>query len=214
MSAAPLAALSGVVDRPRISVHYGLVLTGHTHLRRLSGPMRTHPWHPDRCTSLCAGWAVLASVLGLGCYRDVPTALDQVPPGSSVRAQIVVHGTMRSPSGPRPDPSTGRESLTIQGTLVERDRDRVVFQVPALRTAAQLAYDPVHQRISVARQDVLHIALRRLDAKRTGGIVALIAGATVVAILTASTEVGGSVSQPPPSGDVSVRGVLRWSCCR
>lgn len=183
-------------------------------MRLASRPLLADPWRFHGPATRHAICAALAWVLGLGCYRDVPTALDHAPPGSSVRALIVVDGTTASPFGRRPGRSADREQLIIQGTLVQRDSARVDFLVPATRTAASLAYGPVDQLISVARQDVLRVALRRLDAKRTAGLIALIAGATVVAVFTASTEVGGTVSRPPPSGDVSIRGALPRGCCR
>ncbi len=158
--------------------------------------------------------ATLGSLLGVGCYRDVPMPLDQLPPGSPVRALIVADPTVTSAFGGAAGGPAARTQVLIQGTLLERGAERVRFLVPASRTGATLAYAPFNQEISVARQDVLRVDWRRLEPKRTAGLVALIAGATVVAVLTASTEVGGTTSQPPTSGDVSVRGALPPTCCR
>ena len=111
--------------------------------------------------------------------------------------------------GGEPQAVAAQEQVTIQGTFLQHDGERVVLLVPAFRTGVSLAHDPLDRQISVARQDVFRIALRRLDAKRTAGLAALIAGATLVAVLTASTEVGGTVSGRPTSGDVSRRGALQ-----
>lgn len=153
------------------------------------------------------GRAGVASVCALGCYRHVPTTVDQAPIGSFVRVVVVADRTAGTAAG------QGRTVLDIRGTLLDRDSTGVLFAVPVNRSGTALAYEPVNQRIRVAPQDVLRIELRQFDGKRTGGLVALLAGAAVAATITGS-RVGGGLDQPTPPGDESVRGILQWRCCR
>ena len=58
--------------------------------------------------------------LVLACYRYVPASLDVVPSGSAVRATLSTESQLALRD------SLGLRRQTVQGTLVERDGDRLL----------------------------------------------------------------------------------------
>jgi hypothetical protein len=130
-------------------------------------------------------------------------------PGSSVRAVVRIPGALAEG-----EHSGASHELKIQGTLVRQDSQRVLFLVPSSRVPGYAVLAQTDEPISIPRRDVLNIAVRRIDPRRTAGLVAAIVTASAVALLTTSTKVGGTTSRPPVSGDVSIRGLLDpGSCC-
>lgn len=143
----------------------------------------------------------------LGCYGHIPATLEEVAPGDYVRAVVVANRTGTSPEA-------GREVRTIRGTVAERAAGRVVISVAPSRAVAPRGLEPLDQRISVVDGDVLRVDRRRLNGVRTGGFVALVVGAAIIATVTGSRIVGGGSDQPSATLDDSIRGWLGLHCCR
>jgi hypothetical protein len=143
--------------------------------------------------ALCA----CAAALSLGCYAYVPAPLDTLPVGSRVRAllstetQVVLRDSL------------GLELRGLNGTLVGREDDRLLFQVRTASGSSAFGSQPLHQRIAVSSQDVLRVEVRRVHGLKTGALVGAIAAAAVLAV---EAWGGGNPGTPaPPNGGPAER---------
>src|SRR5688572_26756445 len=99
-----------------------------------------------------------------GCYRYVPTTVDAAPVGARVRAllstetQLVLRDSLGL--GPR----------GLNGTLVGREDDRLLFQVRTASGSRTFGAQPLHQRIAVSQEDVLRVDVRRVHGLKTGAL--------------------------------------------
>ena len=146
----------------------------------------------------------LAVLLCPGCFRYTPVALDQVPVGTAIRAQLSAEGLQRLQS---------RLDTTVEGSLLRateldarligRDTERVLLSIPWVRTGDVYKSQTLHQEVDLPRADVLQISLKRLDRKRTGAVVGVLAvavGVTAYKVLTG--ESGGTTRPPDDPGPV------------
>jgi hypothetical protein len=133
-----------------------------------------------------------------GCYRYVPTAIDAVPVGETVRAllstetRLVMHDSL------------GLDLRGLNGTLVGREDDRLLFQVRAASGSSAFGARPLYQRIAVSPRDVLRVDVKRVHGVKTGALVAAILAAAT--IMTIEAWAGRNPGTPePPNGGPSER---------
>jgi hypothetical protein len=146
--------------------------------------------------------ALAAIFVVSGCYRYVPTTIDAVPVGARVRAllstetQLVLHDSL------------GLDFRGLNGTVVGRQDDRVLFQVRTASGSSAFGARPLYQRIAVSPQDVRRVDVRRVHGFKTGALVAAIAAAAT--IMTIEAWAGRNSGRPEsPNGGPSER-YGRW----
>ena len=105
-----------------------------------------------------------------GCYTYASMPVEQIPPGSDVRARI---------SGAEADSLTqelGREQdRVIVGELTEKRASDVLLSVPSLVHSSTGSNDRVYQRITIPKSSLFEVEVRRLDRWKTVGIMAVAA---------------------------------------
>jgi hypothetical protein len=128
--------------------------------------------------------------LQLGCYQYVPADLTTVPVGGRVRA--VVNGT----AADRLRSTYGVADPTLDGRVVARDGDVLTLAIASLPLGSALGtHGTLYQEIPVAAADVVGAEVRRVDAFRTGALVAVsAAAATVIAVRAFHGSTGGTGS--------------------
>lgn len=148
---------------------------------------------------------VLAVLLVLGgCYTYTPVELDSIPIGSGVQAHLSAEGAVRL----RERTGVGDGAFTdrrVGGTLLERDAERILLNVPWVNTQSVYQPQALTQRIDLSRNDIIELRHRRLDRTRTGILVASAALAAAVLLLDTFTgETGGKTTLPPVGGPSEV----------
>ena len=148
-----------------------------------------------------AGLLVGAAIaLQLACYRYVPADLTAVPVGGHFRAIV-------NPTAANQLLATyGVATATLDGRLVARDDDVLTLSVPSVPLGSPLGTHALYQEVPVAAADVVDVSVRKLDALRTGALVA--AAAAVTAAITTralSGATGGTTSGTTGSPTESVR---------
>lgn len=121
-----------------------------------------------------------ASSVATGCYSFVPTRMETLAPGSSVRMEI--SGTAVD----RLRPMRFTSSPVLEGIVSDRADGR--FNMDAMiRTVDPAGITAIHtQRLNLADEEVRAVSFRRLDVLRTGiaaGGVALVIGGTLYMLL-------------------------------
>ncbi len=163
---------------------------------------------PQRQISSLAFATLMCALVSLGCYKYAPATFETIPVGSDVRAMLST--TAQEELRDR----TGMNTAEIEGELVEKG-DRVLISVKAAEGSRMLGNDDLYQWIDVPRQGVVRLDVRQVDAVRTGGLVAALAGASVVVLRQAFG--GSDPDRPDPGGgpDDSIVGwVLRFPIFR
>lgn len=113
-------------------------------------------------------------VLCGGCYTYTPVEPGAVTPGASVRARISASASDRL--APLLGPSGGR---LLSGSWISATSDTFVVEVPSVNDAQSGGtIQTLHQRVSIARGELLELEARTLDRVRTGALAA--AAAVVV----------------------------------
>jgi len=118
-----------------------------------------------------------AIVLVLACYRYVPASLDVVPSGSAVRATLSTEAQLALRD------SLGLQRQTVQGTLVERDGDRLLLAVRTDAAEWRAGAPALYHRIAVTPRDVLQVEVKRLQRGRTAGLLAALAAAATISVI-------------------------------
>ncbi len=137
------------------------------------------------------GWWAL--VVSLGCYRWVPATIDLTPQGEQLQALLSTEGQLVLRD------RIGIDSRTVTGELLEAGADTVLFAVRSVRSGDGLGNEPVlYQRIDIPRSHILRVDRRELDPLRTGGVIAGVAGVTVLLVTQAFGE---SNPGDAPTGD-------------
>lgn len=136
---------------------------------------------------IAAAWAAVSA---LGCYHYAPASIETVPAGTRVRATLTpaAEAELRE--------KAAIEAATLDGTLVERG-DRLLFDVRSTTAADGAGVRALYQRVDVAPQDVVRVEVRRLDAVRTGGLIAALAGFTAFAVIQALGDPDPGSERPP-----------------
>jgi hypothetical protein len=102
------------------------------------------------------------------CYTYAPVELNNVTPGTMVRARIAADQIARV------EPLTGRSSRVLDGVLVDAGTDTLLIEVPAAtRTLTGGGIQVLNQRLSIPRSGVTEVELKRLSRPRTMGLIAV-----------------------------------------
>jgi hypothetical protein len=150
----------------------------------------------------------LLSVLPLlaGCYAYAPIEPLTVRPGVSVRARVSGAGADRI----APLLGTSNARL-LSGRLVDTRADTLIVEVPTVMQASLAGVaEPLHQRVSIPRTDLLELETRRLDRFRTAavvGSVAIVVG--TIAVKAIRNERGGGGTPPGGGGNEARIPLLR-----
>lgn len=118
--------------------------------------------------------AALALPCAVGCYSYTPVQPGEVRPGVTVRARV---NPIASASIA---PLLGTTPRVLTGAVISSASDTVVVEVPSVQQAAiGSSVQTLHQRVALARNDVVIWEIRELDRRRTyaavGGAAALVA---------------------------------------
>lgn len=144
----------------------------------------------------------LATAASTGCFRYVPATLDAVPVGAEVRAVVSTEAQVRLRD------SLSLDARPLTGALVERETDRVMFQVRTGSGASEFGSQPLFQRIGLGRGDVLRVDERRVSLVRTGLLAVGIAGAAVfIAVEGLGALLPGT---PEPRGGEPAERIVGW----
>ena len=142
------------------------------------------------------------------CYTYVPVELAAVRPGMSVRARVSAVAAARvAPLLGTPD------ARLLTGKLIDTSADGVLVEVPSLvQGPTANSFETLHQRVSIARSELIEMEARSLDKLRTG---ALVGGTAVVLVATLVKALKGDAgtSHVTPGGPSEARfsiPVLRW----
>lgn len=141
-----------------------------------------------------AALGAMAAALSLGCYSYVPSTMNAVPVGARVRALLSTEAEVALHD------SLGLELRSLNGTLVERQDSRLLFQVRTASGAAAFGSRPLNQRIAVSEQDVLRVDVRRMSRLKTGALIAALVGAAAVVAIEGFGLLKPGTPQPPPTG--------------
>lgn len=119
-------------------------------------------------------WIALGVIatMGVGCYSYVPVALDDVPPGTHVRAHI--RGSTAADLR-----QLGADWEHVDGRLIERGNEQLVVEILEATSFTTGGARSLSQRIDLPVQDVVSVQVRRLDGLKTGIAAALAAGGLV-----------------------------------
>jgi hypothetical protein len=134
-----------------------------------------------------------ASPLCAGCYSYTVAQPGAIEQGATVRARIT------PAAGATIAPLLGSTPRTLTGKVISNLRDTVIVEVPAV-TQAEIgsAVQTLHQRVSLAKGDVLEWEVRRLDRGRT---YALVGGVALVIGGVLFNSVKGELGQNGHPGD-------------
>jgi hypothetical protein len=123
---------------------------------------------------------VLMSTVFGGCYSYRVVPVEQAPVGETVRARV-------SPAeADRLREVIGRDDRVVEGELLAPPDSAILV---AVRTSVVDASVQTHQRVTVPRQGLLELEVRRLDRWKTVGIAAAVVGvASALAITQFNTD--------------------------
>ena len=151
---------------------------------------------------LCVGG--LLPFLG-ACYSYMPIEVAAVRPGASVRARV------SSPAANRLAPLLHvADARVITGTLIDSVSDGVLVEVPTIVPGeVGSTFETLHQRVSIARSDLVEFETRKIDRFRTGVIISAAAIAASVVVVRALNGDAGRDRPPPGGGTDLLRPVRR-----
>ena len=110
---------------------------------------------------------ILLSALMLGCFTYVPAEVEAVPLGTRVRARLTPTGAQAFST------RTGMERETVNGTLVEKRGNSIVFLVRSVSGfQSSSSLDNLYQQIDVPRQDIMLVERKKVHPVKTGVAIA------------------------------------------
>lgn len=147
--------------------------------------MRRSPW--IRATAVVCGTTMLG-----GCYMYSTVGVSDVSVGSTVRAHVTEAVAERA------DTVVGYHATTFVGEVTARDAGGgLLLRVPGQVFTNSGQTHRYHPQIRLLPSDVLDLQARKLNATRTGALVALgVAAAVIIVKSVFSGQTGGI----PPSG--------------
>lgn len=152
----------------------------------------------------CLSIAALLPLLG-ACYSYMPIEVSAVRPGASVRARVSPPAALRL--APLLHVSDAR---VVSGTLIDSIADGVLVEVPTIVPGeVGSTFETLHQRVSIARSDLVEFETRKIDRFRTGAIIGVAAIAASVVIVRALNGDAGRDRVPPGGGTDLLRPVRR-----
>jgi hypothetical protein len=132
------------------------------------------------------------SALLSGCITYVPAEIEAVPENARVRATLTDEGKQALYR------RTGLDRETINGRLVERRGNSVVFSVRSVFASQSEAMSDLVQHIDVPRDDIGRLDLKEVDGPKT---TLLIAGSTGVVAATALLAMRSGQASSTPDGN-------------
>lgn len=113
------------------------------------------------------------------CYTYVPIEPAAVGPGASVRVRVSTAAAARiAPL------LGGADSRVVAGTMIENSPAGMVVEIATIDPAdAGSSFQPLHQRVSIARNELVELETRTLDRFRTGTVAAAVAIVVGTAVL-------------------------------
>ena len=129
-----------------------------------------------------------------GCFSYAPIEPSELQPGISVRARV------SQTAGERIAPLLGAtQARLLSGTLITQAGDTLIVEVPTVMAADATDFGRTpHQRVSIARGELLELEIRRLDRYRTAALAGT--AALVVGIALLKGLRGGPGKEPLPGG--------------
>ena len=148
--------------------------------------------------------AALLPLLG-ACYSYMPIEVSTVRPGASVRARVSPPAALRL--APLLHVS---DAHVVTGTLIDSVTGGVLVEVPTIVPGpVGSTFETLHQRVSIARSDLVELETRKIDRFRTGAIVGVAAIAASVVIVRALNGDAGRDRLQPGGGADLLRPVRR-----
>ena len=135
-----------------------------------------------------------AAALSLGCYTYVPATLDALPLGASVRALLTTETQLALRD------SLGLDQQAVQGTLVNRDANRVLLAIRSDDGTSRAGSHALYQRITVAPRDVLQLEVKQFHRARTIGLLAAVTTAATIVAIQAIGKGNPGTPEPPGGG--------------
>jgi hypothetical protein len=134
------------------------------------------------------------------CYTYAPIEVASVPNGTSVRARVIPAAAARIA------PLVGSaDARMVSGRLIENRPEGMIVEVPTIVPAdIGTSIQILHQRVLIARTDLLELETRHLDPLRTGllaGGAAIIVGGAAFRALKSNAN-SGRIS---PGGSTEIR---------
>lgn len=135
-----------------------------------------------------------------GCYSYAPIEPAVALPGTSVRARI------SGAAAEKLVPIFGSANARLMsGKLIENGSTGMILEVPTVvTTGVGTSVETLHQRVSIARTDLIELETRQVDRLRTGALLsgaALIVGSAAYKTLTGN----GSGERTPGGTGTDIR---------
>lgn len=152
--------------------------------------------------------ALLAIPFATACYTYAPIESASVPAGTSVRARVTPGAAARL------GPLIGAaDTRLLSGKLIENGPDGMIVEVPTVVLAdIGTSIQTLHQRVSIARTDLIELETRRIDPLRTGALAASVA-IVVGSAAWRALKSNASSERIPPGGSTDFK-VLLFSMFR
>lgn len=128
-----------------------------------------------------------------GCYSYAAIEPGAIESGMGVRARV------SAPAGERIAPLLGTsEARLLSGTLISSGRDTLIVEVPTVARMDGTGFaQTLHQRVSIARAELLELEARKLDRLRTGALVGSAVAIVSVILIRAFRGEPGKERLPP-----------------
>ena len=140
------------------------------------------------------GIPISAALLFAGCFSYMPvTSVADVEPGYSVRARVSPTASARI--APLLGASDARR---LDGTLISQSTDTLIVEVPTVMMDTREFGRTPNQRVSILRNELLELEVRRMDRMRTiavAGTAAIVVGSILIRSLR-----GEPGKEPLPGG--------------
>ena len=113
------------------------------------------------------------------CYTYVSIEPAAVKPGESVRVRVSTAAAARiAPL------LGGADSRVVAGTMIENAPAGMILEIPTIVPAdVGSPFQTLHQRVSIARNELVEMETRTLDRLRTGSLAAAVAIVVGTAVL-------------------------------
>lgn len=141
-----------------------------------------------------------------GCYTYVPATMESVPEGAEVRALISTEAQNRLFE------ALGQDLREIQGTLVSRGTDVLLFEVRVPEERDAFTGRALYQRVDLAPRDVLRVDRKQTDGFKTGALVAAAAAVVVGGVVLAFGD--QEPGRPPSNGTPPAERRVRFNLLR
>jgi hypothetical protein len=134
-----------------------------------------------------------------GCYTYAPIDSAAARPGMSVRARV------STAAAERLAPVLGTDSRLLTGTVMDASSESMLIEIPIVVPAAVgSSVQALHQRVTLARSDLVDLEARTLNRSRTGLLVG-VAAVAVAGALKGALDNGPGLDRPPTGSGTDSR---------